>query len=113
MHPPVEPIPDDDWEGETWGLYWPDIEQDMDERKEDPCKYVVKHYEKRTEARPPPDQRAERMLSIDILLCPRKTDNTFPRKFKEKRETCRFRQKKTDRISTAINVRKHNLLFFS
>ena len=25
-HKAVEPIPDRDWVGETWGLYWPDLE---------------------------------------------------------------------------------------
>ena len=24
-HPPVHPIPDNDWEGETWGLYYSDV----------------------------------------------------------------------------------------
>ena len=27
IHAPVEPIPDNDWVGETWGLYWPDQEK--------------------------------------------------------------------------------------
>lgn len=24
---PLEPVPDNDWAGETWGLFWPDTEQ--------------------------------------------------------------------------------------
>ena len=75
LHAPVSPIPDNDWEGETWGLYWPDIERDMEENMEDPCKYISKHYEKKREAgdkeRPPPDQVAQILPSVQVLLCPR------------------------------------------
>ena len=38
IHSPVEPIPDNDWTGETWGLFWPD--QEMEEKSEDPTKYI-------------------------------------------------------------------------
>ena len=44
IHAPVEPIPDNDWVGETWGLYWPD--QEMEERArqaEDPTKFIKVH----------------------------------------------------------------------
>ena len=27
-HPPVQSIPDNDWQGETWGLYFQDIDWD-------------------------------------------------------------------------------------
>jgi len=43
IHAPLEPIPDNDWTGETWGLFWPD--QEMEEKSEDPTKYIKKHYE--------------------------------------------------------------------
>ena len=38
VQPALEPIPDNDWTGETWGLFWPD--QEMEERSEDPTKYI-------------------------------------------------------------------------
>merc|ERR1719367_566194 len=38
IHAPLEPIPDNDWTGETWGLFWPD--QEMEEKSEDPTKYI-------------------------------------------------------------------------
>ena len=38
IHAPIEPIPDNDWTGETWGLFWPD--QEMEEKSEDPTKYI-------------------------------------------------------------------------
>merc|ERR1712032_262408 len=42
IHEPIEPVPDVDWVGETWGLFWPDIENEMEEKKEDPSKYLKK-----------------------------------------------------------------------
>ena len=43
VHAPIEPIPDNDWTGETWGLFWPD--QEMEEKSEDPTKYIkVTHH---------------------------------------------------------------------
>ena len=38
INAPLEPIPDNDWQGETWGLFWPD--QEMEEKSEDPTKYI-------------------------------------------------------------------------
>ena len=38
IHAPVEPIPDNDWVGETWGLFWPD--QELEDKSEDPTKFV-------------------------------------------------------------------------
>lgn len=38
VQPALEPIPDNDWTGETWGLFWPD--QELEERSEDPTKYI-------------------------------------------------------------------------
>ena len=38
VNAPLDPIPDNDWQGETWGLFWPD--QEMEERSEDPTKYI-------------------------------------------------------------------------
>ena len=38
VQPALEPIPDNDWTGETWGLFWPD--QEMEEKSEDPTKYI-------------------------------------------------------------------------
>jgi len=40
-HPPVQAIPDNDWQGETWGLYFSDI--DIEGIQEDPEKYIIKH----------------------------------------------------------------------
>ena len=58
IHPPVEPIPDNDWVGGTWGLFWPDLEE-FEELKENPEKYLVKHYEDRkTTEHPPADLMA-------------------------------------------------------
>ena len=38
VQPALEPIPDNDWTGETWGLFWPD--QELEEKSEDPTKYI-------------------------------------------------------------------------
>ena len=43
IHAPVEPVPDNDWVGETWGLFWPD--QELENNSEDPTKYIkVSHH---------------------------------------------------------------------
>lgn len=38
VQPALEPIPDNDWQGETWGLFWPD--QELEDKSEDPTKYI-------------------------------------------------------------------------
>ena len=38
INAPLEPIPDNDWQGETWGLFWPD--QELEDKSEDPTKYI-------------------------------------------------------------------------
>ena len=38
IHDPIEPVPDVDWVGETWGLFWPDTE--LEDKSEDPNKYI-------------------------------------------------------------------------
>ena len=43
IHAPVEPIPDNDWVGETWGLFWPD--QELENNSEDPTKYIKVSHE--------------------------------------------------------------------
>merc|ERR1712227_329689 len=78
IHAPIEPIPDNDWTGETWGLFWPD--QEMEERSEDPTKYIKKHYEDKTKQvkHPPADLTAE-TTSVTVLTCPRpKTPTPTP-----------------------------------
>jgi len=70
IHPPLEPVPDNDWVGGTWGLFWPDLEE-FDQLKEDPEKFLKKHYEDRnTTARPPADQTAQISI-LAILDCPK------------------------------------------
>lgn len=70
VHPALEPVPDTDWVGGTWGLFWPDLEE-FDELKEDPEKYIKKHYEdKNTEAHPAADLTAE-ILVTELLTCPK------------------------------------------
>ena len=34
----MDPVPDQDWGGETWGLFWPDTE--LEDKSEDPNKYI-------------------------------------------------------------------------
>jgi len=70
IHPPLEPIPDNEWVGGTWGLFWPDLEE-FEELKEDPEKFIKKHYEdKRNDAHPAADLTAD-VLITDILSCPK------------------------------------------
>ena len=38
IHAPLDPVPDNDWVGETWGLFWPDTE--LEDKSEDPNKYI-------------------------------------------------------------------------
>eukprot|EP00092_Neocalanus_flemingeri_P007180 GFUD01007758.1.p1 GENE.GFUD01007758.1~~GFUD01007758.1.p1 ORF type:complete len:200 (-),score=69.69 GFUD01007758.1:90-689(-) len=70
VHPPQEPIPDDDWEGGTWGLFWPDLEE-FDELKEDPEKYVKKHYEdkSKTPKYPPANLKAD-ISAVETITAP-------------------------------------------
>merc|ERR1712215_555952 len=72
VHPPVEPVPDVDWVGETWGLFWPDIENEMEEKKEDPSKYLKKHYPdpKQAKDHPPPSEMATIRDPVAPILCP-------------------------------------------
>merc|ERR1711981_713149 len=72
IHEPVEPVPDVDWVGETWGLFWPDIENEMEEKKEDPSKYLKKHYPdpKQAKDHPPPTEKATISDPVAPILCP-------------------------------------------
>merc|ERR1719331_2826347 len=72
IHEPIEPVPDVDWVGETWGLFWPDIENEMEEKKEDPSKYLKKHYpdSKQAKTHPPPTEKATISDPIAPILCP-------------------------------------------
>jgi hypothetical protein len=72
LHPPLEPCPDIDWVGETWGLFWPDIEGEMDEKKEDPSKYLKKHYPdpKAAKEHPPATEKASVCEPPAPLTCP-------------------------------------------
>ena len=45
----AEPIPDHDWVGGTWGLYWSDYEDELRELlEEDTQKFIKKVYGKST-----------------------------------------------------------------
>ena len=72
IHEPIEPVPDVDWVGETWGLFWPDIENEMEEKKEDPSKYLKKHYPdpKQAKDHPPPTEMATISDPVEPILCP-------------------------------------------
>merc|ERR1712126_460139 len=72
IHDPIEPVPDVDWVGETWGLFWPDIENEMEEKKEDPSKYLKKHYPdpKAAKDHPPPTETATIRDPVAPILCP-------------------------------------------
>ena len=72
VHSPLEPLPDVDWVGETWGLFWPDIENEMDENKEDPAKFLKKHYPDPKAAGAParPTETATVTEALTPLLCP-------------------------------------------
>ena len=71
LHPALEPVPDDDWVGETWGLFWPDLEE-FDELKENPEKFLKKHYEDKSKLpwHPPANLKAE-ISSIEALTAPK------------------------------------------
>jgi len=72
LHPALEPIPDDDWVGETWGLFWPDLEE-FEELKENPEKFLKKHYEDKSKLpwHPPANLKAEITPSIEALTAPK------------------------------------------
>merc|ERR1719154_831787 len=70
VHPALEPIPDNDWVGGTWGLFWPDLEE-FDELKEDPEKYLKKHYENKSGASHPPADLTAETSTLEILSCPK------------------------------------------
>eukprot|EP00092_Neocalanus_flemingeri_P068186 GFUD01083275.1.p1 GENE.GFUD01083275.1~~GFUD01083275.1.p1 ORF type:complete len:278 (+),score=98.57 GFUD01083275.1:151-984(+) len=60
----AEPIPDHDWVGGTWGLFWSDYEDELRELlEEDTEKYIKKH---------PEDKVSPRVLEVEILSCPSK-----------------------------------------
>merc|ERR1711902_412531 len=71
IYAPLEPIPDNDWVGETWGLFWPDLEE-FEELKENPEKFLKKHYEDKSkvEWHPPPNLTAK-TSSVDVLTAPK------------------------------------------
>merc|ERR1711936_353982 len=60
----VEPIPDKDWVGETWGLYFSDYEDELMELLEqDTEKYITKHEEEIFDTN---------CTEVDICNCPAK-----------------------------------------
>merc|ERR1712062_939142 len=67
----VEPIPDNDWRGETWGLYWSDYEDEMRLLLEESTdKYIIKHQE---DKHPPLRQH-----QVTILQCPQSVNPPPP-----------------------------------
>jgi len=77
VHPPIEPVPDNDWVGETWGLFWPDLHE-FDELKEESEKYLKKHYDdKKSVDHPPADMLADASL-VEALICPKPKTPTPP-----------------------------------
>merc|ERR1712243_78234 len=54
VHPPVEPVPDVDWVGETWGLYWPSVLQCAKEPTPPPVPKEATPPPVPKEATPPP-----------------------------------------------------------
>lgn len=66
----VEPIPDHDWVGETWGLYFSDYEEELLKiLEQEPEKYIRKH---------PVDKWQARCSSVVILTCPAKQASPSP-----------------------------------
>jgi len=60
----AEPIPDNDWVGETWGLYFSDYEEELLGLIEhDTDKYIKKH---------PQDKINPRVFEVKVLTCERK-----------------------------------------
>jgi len=60
----AEPIPDNDWVGETWGLYFSDYEEELLGLIEhDTDKYIKKH---------PEDKINPRIFEVKVLTCERK-----------------------------------------
>jgi len=58
----AEPIPDHDWVGGTWGLYWSDYEDELRELLEqDTQKYIRKHQE---------DKVVPGIHTVNVLTCP-------------------------------------------
>jgi len=61
---PAEPIPDNDWVGGTWGLYFSDYEDElMQLLEQDTSKYIKKH---------PEDKVKPRIFEAKILTCENK-----------------------------------------
>jgi len=66
----VESIPDNDWKGETWGLYFSDYEDElMAIIEQDPGRYIKKHQE---------DKYHPRIHGVKILECPVKQRTPSP-----------------------------------
>ena len=60
----AEPIPDHDWVGGTWGLFWSDYEDELRELLEkDTEKYIKEHQE---------DKVMPETKEVNILSCPEK-----------------------------------------
>ena len=58
----MDPIPDHDWNGETWGLYFSDYEDElMALIEQEPERYIKKHQE---------DKYRPRSHTVTILDCP-------------------------------------------
>jgi len=72
----VEPIPDTDWVGETWGLYFSDYEDELMELLEqDTEKYITKQPEYKINPR---------INEVKVLSCPAKNKTPPPAPCKEK-----------------------------
>jgi len=67
IHPPVDSIPDHDWKGETWGLYWPDLEEFNELMVEASEK---KHYEDKRKKYPPADGVCQ-IRTVETQSCPK------------------------------------------
>ena len=66
----VEPIPDHDWVGGTWGLFFSDYEDELRELlEEDAEKYITTHIE---------ETGKPYVLEIDVLTCPSKPRTPTP-----------------------------------
>jgi len=71
-HVAVEPIPDHDWQGETWGLFWPDLEE-FEELLTEPV--FKKHYNE--PGFQEPCDTCE-VSTVVIAVCPKKEKTPPP-----------------------------------
>ena len=63
----AEPIPDHDWVGGTWGLFWSDYEDELREQLEkDTENYIKEHQE---------DKVMPETKEVKILRCPEKVNS--------------------------------------